>query len=430
MTATQKKLRELRERQSKERGRMAELAVVDELNTEQRSELDAIENGTPDLERQIRAATAGLEDEEKAAETRTANEPDAELRERRELRGRASLTEFLLARMQGRMVQGSEAELAGAAETRDGTIPLELWDVPEPTERRQTDAVSGAPGTVGVNLDRIRPAVFANSIAPRLGIEMPRVMSGTYASATISTSLTAEAKVKGAAEDATAAGFTVASVTPKRITARLAIAIEDVAAVGQANFEAILRENLSLVLSDALDVQAINGDGAAPNLTGIFQRLTDPADPTSITDFDAYASAHAGGVDGLWARTLEDVSIVCGPATYTLASRTFQTAANYKGEMSAAAYAMANTGGFWTNKRMPDAVSTVQQAILHRKGRMMMGGAGAMRTAVCPHWNEIAVDDIFSGAASGERFFTMHVLLGDVILVQPAAYSQIAFKVA
>ena len=84
----------------------------------------------------------------------------------------------------------------------------------------------------------------------------------------------------------------------------------------------------------------------------------------------------------------------------SLAARTFQTAANYKGEMSAAAYAMANRGGWWTNKRMPDAatfltVDNVQQAILYRMGRstmsaMMNGGEGAMRTAVFPHWNEIS----------------------------------------
>ena len=427
MTQAQKRLRELRERQSKQRQRMAELAVVDDLKDEQRSELDEIEKGTPDLERQIRAATIAIEDEEKAAETCTANEPDAELRE---LRSRASVTEYLMARMQGRMVQGAEAELSKAAETQDGAIPLELWDTPETIERRQTDAVTGAPGSVGVNLDRIRPAVFANSIAMRLGIEMPRVQSGTYASATISTSLTSTAEAKSGRADATAAAFTVTSVTPKRISARLAIAIEDVAAVGQENFESILRENLSLVLSDQLDEQAINGDGQAPNLTGIFQRLTDPSAPTAIADFDAYAAAHAAGVDGLWANTIKDVSIVVGPETYRHASRTFQTATNYKGELSAAAYAMTNAGGLWTNERMPDAASNVQQAILYRKGRSMMGGAGAMRTAVCPHWNEIGIDDIYSGSATGERFFTMHVLLGDVILVQPAAYGQISFQLA
>ena len=152
------------------------------------------------------------------------------------------------------------------------------------------------------------------------------------------------------------------------------------AAVGQENFESILRENLALVLSDQLDDQAINGNGTAPNLTGIFERLTDPGAPTAVADFDAYAAAHAGGVDGLWSNTIKDVSIVVGPTTYQHASRTFQTATNYKGELSAAAYAMTNAGGLWTNERMPDASSNVQQAILYRKGRSMMGGAGAMRT--------------------------------------------------
>ena len=434
MTPTQKRLRDLRDRQSRERGRMAELAIIDDLTDEQRSELDTIERATADLERQIRAATVALEDEEREAETRAVNEPDTEQRERIELRSKASLTGYLRAALEGRQVDGAEAELRSAAGVSG--IPLELWDVPQEIERRQTDAATSAPGTTGINLDRIRPAVFANSIATRLGVEMPRVVSGTYASATITTNLSAGAKAKGAVQDSTAAGFTVTSVTPKRISARLSIQIEDVAAVGQANFESTLRENLSLVLSDQLDQQAINGTGTAPNLTGIFQRLTDPtAAPSAVATFDDFASAHAGGIDGLWANTLKEVAIVCGPATMALSARTFQTAANYKGEMSAAAYAAMNTAGWWTNKRMPDAatfvsVDNIQQAILYRKGRSMAGGAGAMRTAVYPHWNEVSIDDIYSDSASGTRHFTMHVLLGDVILVQPDAYSQIAFQVA
>ena len=411
---------------------MAELALVDELTDEQRSELDTIEQGTPDLERLLRAAMVASEAEECAAEIRAANEPDAEQRERIELRSRASLTAYLRAALEGRQVDGAEAELRSAAGVSG--IPLELWDATQPDEQR-ADAATGTPGTVGINLDRIRPQVFANSIAPRLGIQMPRVESGTYASATISTSLAAGAKAKGADAEATAALFTVSSVTPKRISARLSIQIEDVAAVGQANFESILRENLALVLSDELDKQAINGDGSAPNLAGVFQALSDPAATTAVADFDAFAAAHAAGIEGLWASALKDVSIVCGPATMGLSARTFQTATNYKGELSAAAYALSHTGGWWTNKRMPaaatfESVDNVQQAILYRKGRSMMGAAGAMRTAVCPHWNEISIDDIYSGSASGTRHFTMHVLLGDVILVQPDAYEQIAFQLA
>ena len=429
MTIAQKRLRELRDRQSRERGRMAELSLVDELSDEQRSELDGIERATPGLERALRAATVALEDEERKAQTTETDSPDAEMRERIELRSKAMLTNYLMAAARGRMVDGAEAELAAAAGVQH--IPLELWDVPVPAEQR---AATEAPGTVGVNLDAIRPAVFASSIAPRLGIEMPRVMSGTYASATIATSTAAAALAKGADADATAATFTVTAVTPKRISARLSLQIEDVAAVGQANFESILRENLALVLADSLDEQIITGNGTAPNLTGILERLSAPTAPgATVAVFDDFVGRFTEGIDGLWASTMQEVAIVCGPDTYKVAAKAFRdgTGGNAnRGEIAFSDYAMANFGGFWTNKRMPDTASNIQAGILYRKGRNMAGGAGAMRTAVCPHWNEVSIDDIYSGSASGTRHFTMHVLLGDVILVQPAAYAETSFRVS
>ena len=138
--------------------------------------------------------------------------------------------------------------------------------------------MADVPGTVGVNLDTLRPAVFANSIAPRLGIEMPRVASGTYASATISTSQSCG----GACQECGGGGrgrcFHRRHGNARSASAaRLELTLEDIAAVGQENYESILRENISLVLSDALDTQVINGDGNAPNLAGIFSRLMNPS---------------------------------------------------------------------------------------------------------------------------------------------------------
>ena len=415
----------IRLRLSQVRQRLNEIAGLegDAFTTEIRSEAESLQTEFADLETRHQAAIVA----EGEPETRPAS-PDAEQRERVELRSKASLGRYLTAAIRGRQATGPEAELQDAAGIGDG-IPLELWDTP--TETR-ADAPSGAPGTVGVNLDRIRPMVFANSVASRLGIEMPRVESGTYASATITTALTAAAKDKSAVADSTAAAFTVTSATPKRISARLSIAIEDVAAVGQANFESILRENLALVLSDALDNAALNGDGQAPNLAGIFQRLTDPSAPgAAVAGFDDFVGTFADAVDGLWAPTVADVGIVVGPETYQVSAKTFRDVTGQDlGDTSFADYAMARYGGWSTNKRMPAAVSNIQQAILYRKGRSMMGGAGSVRTAVCPHWNEVSIDDIYSGSAQGERYFTMHVLLGDVILVQPDAYAQKSFRVS
>ena len=399
------------------------VSAGDEAKPEDLTALDKANETIKGLEIRFRSAVQKEDEEDREAKLNDKG-GDAEQRERIELRSKASLGKFLLAALGGKSVDGPEAELRAAAGLSDG-IPIELWDTPQ-TEQRAGDAATGAPSTVGVNLAPIQPAIFANSIAPRLGIQMPRVASGTYASATISTSLSAAAKEQGSAQESTAAGFTVSSVTPKRVSARLSIQIEDVAAVGQANFESALRENLSLALSDELDKQAITGDGTAPNLAGILKGLTDPTDPGSVVDFDDFVAAFANGVDGLWALTTKDIGIVCGPATYQLSAKTFRdvgTNNGHRGSISFADYAMAHGGGWWTNKRIPAAASNIQQAILYRKGR-------SIRTAVCPHWGQVSIDDPYTDSAMGTRHFTAHVLLGDVILTQPDAYKQIAFKLA
>ena len=362
------------------------------------------------------------------AETRAQelHQPDAEHRERLELRSKARLTNYLLAADRGRRVDGVEAELSAAAKVNG--IPLELFDVPRPEQRD----VTPAPGTVGVNLDPIRPAVFANSIAPRLGIDMPMVPSGSFATATVTTSQTAEAKDKGDAITATAGALSVNTASPKRISARLEILIEAIAEVGQENFEAILRQNTSLVLSDQLDTQMINGNGTAPNLIGMFQALTDPTGtaPATIADFDDFVAQFANGIDGLWSEDTKAVAIVCGVATYQLSARTFRDVASDLGDTAFSDYAREHFGGWWTNRRMPAKAAHIQQAILYRQGRSMQGGMGGMRTAVCPHWGEIAIDDVYTGAASGQRSFNLHVLIGDVIIVQDDVYEQVRFRVS
>ena len=426
MTPAQKRLAALQVEQSEKREAANALLAKDALTDDERTELDTLTKRLQAIEPELRAALTLAQGEDDAATT-GADTLDAETRERLELRGRCTVTAFLDAAIKGRLPSGAEAEYA-AAEGVDG-IPLALFE-PDPREVREqrNDASTAAPATVGVNLQPIRPAIFSESIAPRLGIEMPQVASGTYAEARIDTSLTASAKAKGGAAEATAAAFAVSTATPKRVSGRLGVRIEDVASVGQANFEAALRQNLALVLSDALDTQALTGDGQAPNLSGILQGLTDPSAPgAAAAKFDDFLASFAGGVDGLWASTMRDVAIVCGPATYQLSARSFRdvgTNNGHRGSVAFADYAREHTGGWWTNKRMPAVASNVQQAILHRKGR------SGIRTAVCPHWGALSIDDVYSGSASGTRYVTVHVLVGDVLIVQPDAYAQVSYRTA
>ena len=419
------KLQKLQLEQSEKREALNKLLDVepDQLTEEQRSEMAELTARLRTIEPEIRAATVVDQAELETAEALFQGQAlSPEQRERIELRSRATVTGYLSAQLSGKQLAGAEAELQQAAGV-DG-IPLELWDVPETRQSPEQRTVSPAPSTVGVNLDVIRPAIFSPSVAPKLMIDMPQVPTGTYASGTVATSLTASAKGKGEAADQTAAAITVGTTVPHRITGSLALAIEDVAAVGQANFEAVLRENISLVLSDALDNQILNGDGTGDNLSGIFQRLTDPAAPESgVETWARFLAVQASGIDGLWATMLSHIGLLVNPKTYRLAASTFRDSS--ADANSAAGYMMkygSPEGGFFTSNRMPAEASDLSQAILCRKGRP------GLRTAVCPTWGSIGIDDIYTGATKGERYFTLAVLVGDVIVVQPGAYAQVNFR--
>ena len=418
MNAEQRAVTKLQIEQSECRQKLNALFSKEERTAEETTELETLTTRAQAIEPELRAALV-LVNEAEPTGVEGATVIDQETREKLELRAKCSVTNYFAARLQGRMPSGAEAEYS-AAENVDGKIPLSLFE--EPTEKR-ADVSTGSPATVGVNLQPIRPQVFSMSIAPMLNIEMPRVPTGTYAEATISTGLSAAALAKDDVAMATAAAFNVETATAKRISARLGIRIEDVASVGQANFESALRQNLMLTMSDELDNQAINGDGAGDNLSGIFAQLTDAVDATALIDFDGFVGKVADGVEGLWANSVKDIAIIAGPDTYKLSAQTFQTAANYKGEMSAASYLMDKTGGWRTNKRMPDTAAMLQKGILHRMGRK------GIKTAVCPHWGSMEIDDVYSGSAAGIRYVTFHVLVGDVILVQPDAYSEVSYKV-
>lgn len=417
MTALQR----LQLEQSEIREKINGLLALDTLTDEQRGELGTLTTRGQEIEPEIRAALVA-EPEPQPTDGAPA---DAETRERLELRGRAAFGRYLSAAFASREPSGAEHEYAAACGVAG--IPVDLFEQDRPARRREVreDAVTPSPDTVGVTLDPVQPFVFAESIAPMLGIEMPTVGTGTFGIPRISTALTAGAKAKGNAAESTAAALTVGSTTPRRVSARLSIGVEDVAMVGQPTFESSLRENLRMALANGpngYDHQCINGDGNAPNINGLVNQLTDPKDPTAVANFAGYLAAFAGRIDGLWARKLMEVMILTGPHAYRHSAQQFRSGDS---DNSFASYAEMKTGGWAGHARIPDPDNNIQRGIVYRMGRP------GLRTAVHPTWGEFTIDDIYTDAASGERHFTMHVLVGaQVIIVQPAAYDLVEFKLA
>ena len=429
MNDAQRKLNDIRRRQSEAREKHATLAALETRDGTQQAEYDRLDGELTGLEVEYRGALAAVEAE---SESRVTTE-DAEHRERLELRGRVTLGAYVLAALQGREPTGAEAEFRAAhGVTRPGHMPLDLFEVDRPAVEERAVTPTPASGT-GVTVAPVQPFLFAPSIAPRLGIAMPSVGSGGFSEMTITTALPAAPKAKGTAADGTAGALTAVSATPKRIASRLSLAAEDIAAIGVSNFESAMRQNASMALSDAYDNQCINGNGSGVNVNGLINQLDDPTDPTVVADFDAFVAAFADALDGLWASMVSEVSILANVDAYKLSAKTFrdriidqgQRGGVSLGDESAASYLARTTGGWWTNKRMPATASDIARGIVYRKGRP------GMRTASHPTWGSVGIDDIYSDSASGVRHFTMYTLVGSkVLIVQPDAYDLVEFKTA
>ena len=417
-------------RQSETRERINALLGQDERTDTEATELRALTDKAQELEVEFRAAVAAEPPEERV-DGQTVN-VDPETRERLELRGKVSFGRFLLARLKGHRLDGAESEYRESCGiVGDGDWPIDQFEVDRPLERRETelrvDAATAAPAAgLGATLAPVQPFLFAPSIAPMLGIDIPSVGSGAYSTATITTALTAAAKAKGAAQESTAAVLTTATANPRGLTARLSLNLEDIAAIGTENFEAALRENARMVLSDEYDKQCVVGDGTGDNVTGLVKQLTDPADPGAVATFDAFVAAFADQIEGLWAKRMAEVAIIANVDAYKLSAKTFRDiAAADLGATSFADYAQTHSGGWSTNKRMPATAANIARGIVHRRGRP------GVRTATHPTWGTLSVDDIYSDAGSRQRHFTLSVLVGDkVLIVQPDAYGLVEFKVA
>lgn len=173
MTETQK----LELKRSKLRERLAAIALLegDSYTSEVRAEEVELQTEYGSIELRVRTAIITEGEELEAAKHEPGNGVDPEVRARIALRSRARVTNFVVAAMKGRAVTGAEAELHQACGLEAGQVPLELWDVPRAETRSEHRDITPAPGTTGINLDVLRPAVFAPSIADQLGIQMPAV---------------------------------------------------------------------------------------------------------------------------------------------------------------------------------------------------------------------------------------------------------------
>ena len=353
---------------------------------------------------------------------------DAEERERRELRERCGMHQFVGAALLGKEVDGEAAEYA-AAMGCPGLVPITMIGATmeerrreHRERRRELRDVTPAPADSDVPHTHapIVPALFDRSVAAYLGIEMPTVGTGVQSYPVLSTSVTGGMVAEDGDAANTAGAFTVSDADPRRLTGSFTIRKEDTAKL--PNLEESLRGNLGAVLADELDKQIINGDGTVPNLNGLLQQLANPGAPAAGEEnYARYQAAFSSHIDGLNAVMPGDVRALVGVETLRHMLSVYRA-----NEDAQTAYDLATSlyGGVRATRRI--ATAAVQNTIIRR------ANPAGDRVAVAPVWMGLElIRDIYgTNAQKGQVTVTGTALVGGVVILRDGAFVQDSFRVS
>ena len=311
---------------------------------------------------------------------------DAEQRERRELRGKTGIADFLKAAVGGSAVVGAAAEYAAACNVPDvGHVPMALFERSTPPVEER--AITPAPAVKGP-LQPTVPYLFERSAAASLGIMFPSVPSGQVQIAKVGTAPPSDTLAKDASAPATAAAVTLVNQSPVRIAGSFEVRVEDLAVM--PTLEDALSEAMQGSLSNELDEQVFNG--ASGELNGLFTQATDVAAASSAETFTTGIARFAALVDGRHAYDLSDLRAVIGSKTFALYAGLFANA--NKGDLSLFDYLSMHLGSIRVSDRVPAVASTAQ------KGIVVLSSSS---TPPKIHtWSSIRITrDPFSGAGEG-----------------------------
>ena len=371
----------------------------------------------------------------KFAEDDVAQVGDAVDSDKLELRSRVSVHDWMRAEAKGQKLTGAIKEYAVEMGCEQGHIPLEAL---EPVEMRADVTTKGPTANTGVNVfGPTVPYVFETSVAPMLGIDMPMVGSGAANYPRITTALAAGSRGVDAAAESTRAGvMTIETTEPHYVSARVRLRWADTLTIGVADWEQAWRQHLRMSLGNELDDLLLKGDpsGTATDPKGLLPAIgSAPTDPTAVASWDDYVALAADRIDGLWATGLDSVRLLANHKVVRAAEKTYlvkgaSDTENAASTTSAASYLRAEAAGFMGRARMPDDTTTkVGQVVAFRTGAAITAPG---RISICPTWGSLEIADIMTDSASAIANVTLHVAVGDVLVLQAGAYARASIKYA
>ena len=195
-----------------------EFEAKDEPTSDEVSQAEKRQAELIDTEKRFRLA---LQSEDRAAQ-RQDKPSGPERREWDKLVSQAKLGTYLESIVNGRMVQGAEAEMRTELHLGGDQIPLDVL-LPQNGSlvEKRADAVTPPPAEHQVNQQSIGQRVFATTVASQMGIAMPTVASGESLYPILATGASPDFYADDAEADSSAGSFTTATVSPERVAGRI-----------------------------------------------------------------------------------------------------------------------------------------------------------------------------------------------------------------
>ena len=407
--------------------------------SEVRSEINKLDPGEKTLEkrRELMGQLDTVETEFRTALTEEAKDEGGEHRggdgltkeerEKRGLESKAELRNVVSGLLQGHEPSGAEAEFQKSMGMSGTVIP---WQMVAPRMRaddteHRVDAATPAPGTSNVNQRDPLGRVFARSATMALGVPMPAVPTGDVNHPVLTAGNTASILAKDAdIGDASAGTITAITLSPRRIQAEYIIRREDRARL--LGLEELLRADLSAQCSDLLDKQVLVGNGNGANIGGFLATAANGglpalANPGAEVDYATSLVELNRAVDGQYAGSTGELSVVVGDATYRKLGATVQAGSG----MTSADTFMRATKAFMASANITAPTNAHnQQGIVAKLGAM---GANS----VCPVWSgiQLLVDEVSSDLRKAGQISLTYIMLVDFKILRKDGFARVAFQI-
>ena len=410
---TPRQLLEQRERQINTR--LLEISGIEEQTDELTAETDRLLVEKQGLQTRMNAAQAA-EDAAIAAAPPAAAGGDPAVAE---ALGAASVANIIDAFTQHRMVAGPEADLQTHFGLDANEIPLAMI-TPRPValaedhDERQRRALT----LTGDGAAMQQPTVggmYPTGELAWCGAEVVPVDNGLAVFPYVSVPASSAASAPAAAAAGAEVGDTdntiqLLNLSPNRIQQSFTYQQE------QQRLVRSVPEDLQVNLNDLVQ-SGVTRFGLTNGTKGLLTRGTAPADPTAVATWATVVSAIGGAVDGVYARRLRDVRLLCRVTSYALftslyrADETDVTVAEWLEEKAAGVMASA----------FPSTATNFDQGLLVR------GMHG--RSAVMPLWDGLQLTDAMTESKSGLVRVTVAAFT-DIGVTRPGVFARTVFQVA